>query len=185
MKDFKTFFEKESTYYIFCDMDGVLCNFDKQFEKYNDEHLNPDAFFEKYGKDAFVNVSGKAGVEFWSTMEWMPDGKELWEFIKPYNPTILSAPTKYESSKVGKLEWLKKNIQLPNYDIQTKAKKGWDDVSKIILNTDKFRYCKGSKDILIDDTAKKIDPWVKAGGVGILHTTAKNTIEKLNYFLNI
>ena len=33
--------------------------------------------------------------------------------------------------------------------------------------------------ILIDDRKKKIDQWIAAGGIGILHTDAASTIEKL------
>lgn len=33
--------------------------------------------------------------------------------------------------------------------------------------------------ILIDDRAKSIDPWVAAGGIGILHTSAESTIAEL------
>ena len=33
--------------------------------------------------------------------------------------------------------------------------------------------------ILIDDMQKNIDQWKAAGGIGILHTNAKDTIKKL------
>ena len=34
--------------------------------------------------------------------------------------------------------------------------------------------------ILIDDRAKSIDPWVDAGGIGILHTSSSSTIKELD-----
>lgn len=37
--------------------------------------------------------------------------------------------------------------------------------------------------ILIDDRAKSIDPWVAAGGIGILHTSVDDTIERLRAFI--
>ena len=40
------------------------------------------------------------------------------------------------------------------------------------------------KAVLIDDRDKNIDCWVEAGGIGILHTTADNTIKQLNDILN-
>ena len=40
------------------------------------------------------------------------------------------------------------------------------------------------KSVLIDDRQKNIDCFVEAGGIGILHTTAEDTIEKLNEILN-
>ena len=36
------------------------------------------------------------------------------------------------------------------------------------------------KAVLIDDREKNIDCWVEAGGIGILHTKADDTIAKLN-----
>lgn len=37
--------------------------------------------------------------------------------------------------------------------------------------------------ILVDDRAKSIDPWVAAGGIGILHTSVENTIAQLSEYL--
>ena len=35
-------------------------------------------------------------------MEWMPDGKELWDYIKDKQPTLLSAPSRNPASRLGK-----------------------------------------------------------------------------------
>ena len=40
------------------------------------------------------------------------------------------------------------------------------------------------KAVLIDDRQRNIDCWVEAGGIGILHKTADETIEQLNYIIN-
>lgn len=178
----KQYLENKKTllpYRIWQDMDGCLTAFDHYFRKYNSEGLSPEEFETKYGKGAIWTIIPKLGAEYWANMPWKEDGKELWDYIKKYNPTILSAPSKDDSSKIGKKMWCEKNIKLPNYDIQTKAKHGWDGTSKIVLNSDKWRYCEGPHDILIDDTAKKINAWVNAGGTGILHTSAAKTIQEL------
>jgi len=47
------------------------------------------------------------------------------------------------------------------------------------MHKDKFRFILNKGDILIDDSIKKIDPWNANGGIGILHTSASNTISKL------
>ena len=41
---------------------------------------------------------------------------------------------------------------------------------------------KGS--VLIDDRQKNIDAWIEAGGIGILHTSAANTINQLKALRN-
>ena len=52
--------------------------------------------------------------DWWVKLEWMPDGRELWDYIRVFNPYILTAPMKQEGSKEGKRAWVKKNLQLPN-----------------------------------------------------------------------
>lgn len=47
---------------------------------------------------------------------------------------------------------------------------------------DKAAYA-NSTTILVDDRAKSIDPWVAAGGIGILHTSVDDTIAQLRAFL--
>lgn len=172
------FENEDQSWRIFLDMDGCLTDFVGQFQKYANTDLTPQEYEDKHGKSAFWDISHNI-EEFWTTMPWMPDGKELFESIKHLNPTILSAPSKDPKSTSGKVKWLKDNLSLPNYNLQTKAKHGWDGSSKIILNADKFRYCSGPRDVLIDDTEKKINPWIAKGGVGILHTNTKNTLNKL------
>lgn len=47
------------------------------------------------------------------------------------------------------------------------------------ISIDKFKYA-GHNKILIDDLYKtNIIPWREHGGIGILHTSANDTIQKL------
>ena len=49
---------------------------------------------------------------FWRDLEWMPGAKKLWNFLKPYEPSIMSAYARTEpNSAKGKEEWLKKNVE--------------------------------------------------------------------------
>ena len=56
---------------IFLDMDGVIVNFRGQCEKY--ECIN--------GNKVNWEVVHQGGPEFWEEMEWLPEGKELYEWI--------------------------------------------------------------------------------------------------------
>jgi len=49
------------------------------------------------------------------------------------------------------------------------------------LSKDKQNYLK-DHDILIDDREQNIQRWVEAGGIGILHTSAENTIRQLQKY---
>lgn len=165
------------------DLDGVLCDFMKGFNALlgdDAEDISTSEYEAKHGKNSIWEVIDPHGVDFWTGLDWMPDGKKLWTYVKPYNPTILSAPSRKIESKIGKTEWLRNNIpELPNHHVQTKGKRGWDGSSKIILNSMKHLYANGPEDILIDDTPSKIEAWRSAGGTGILHTSANSSIAEL------
>lgn len=155
--------EKETQkYQIYCDMDGVLTDFDERFDFY--AGIGPREYESKYGTEKFWNLIDKAGVGFWVGMKWMPDGKQLWNYIKPYSPIILSAPSKQSESRLGKRLWVRNNI--PN--------------TKLILSkaSEKRNYS-GKYHILIDDRPSNIQQWIQDGGIGIFHTSAQNTIEQL------
>lgn len=150
---------------IFCDMDSVLTDFIGQLGKILHKDLPPDYSF---GNDPKVwKMVEEAGESFWEDMVWMSDGKELWRAISKYNPTILSAPTRHESSKIGKRAWIKR--ELP---------KG----TTLIMDSDKGKYAKKGY-VLIDDRVKNIKEWEEAGGIGILHKNAKGTIKELDRVL--
>ena len=152
---------EEQQYTIYCDMDGVLVDFDKGYEDLTG--MTTDEANAK-GKIAFWDPIHQAGAGFWIRLKWMPDGKQLWDYISSYNPTLLSAPSKEESSKIGKRVWKKNN--LPD--------------TKLILTPAKFKQkYSGENKILIDDREDNIQQWKDKGGIGILHTSAADTIKQL------
>jgi hypothetical protein len=153
--------EEETEYTIYCDMDSVLVDFDRGYQELTGmTSQQADA----NGVEAFWDPISKAGAKFWITLQWMPDGKQLWDYIKKYNPILLSAPSREESSKLGKRVWVKR--ELPGV--------------KLILKyaSQKQEYASPTS-ILIDDRQKNIDQWEAAGGIGILHTNTANTIKQL------
>lgn len=161
----KTNLEEELTpeYKIYSDMDGVITDFDSQFEKLSDG-ISPSEYEKKNGKETFWKLIRDKGVGFWVGMPWMSDGLEYWNYIEQYNPTLLSAPSKDKSSRLGKHLWVKNNI--PG--------------TKLVLAyaQDKQKYA-APNHILIDDRLSNIEQWRSQGGIGILHTSAANTIQQL------
>lgn len=167
-------FEEEQpkiNYQIFCDMDGCLCDFEARFEHFTG--LPPDEYraeiAKKYGNnkvdEIFWNLIDKQiGVRFWRGIPWMPQGKQLWDYIKPYNPILLSSPSWDDSSRIGKSLWVKDHI--PG--------------TKLI-----FRQAKNKSDfaepnaILIDDREDTIMNWKTKNGIGILFKNTDQTINEL------
>ena len=130
-------------YEIFCDMDGVLVNFeDAAVDKINKELAKPnppikkvaDKIKKELGRD-YVLVSDlernsptkskhvtsymykllEDDEDFWANLPWQPGGKQLWSYIRQFDPDILTSPMdkagKTESLS-GKLIWVEKNLGL-------------------------------------------------------------------------
>jgi len=148
-------------YKIYCDMDGVLVNFEKGYKDltgfYTKDHPDNTKFWAPIDEE---------GPRFWANLEWMPDGRVLWDYIKKYHPNILSSPSRSNTSKVGKEAWLKINI--PN------------QYSKVYFYPRHLKQLFSEPNrILIDDLPNTINEWNAKGGIGILHTSAANTIAEL------
>jgi hypothetical protein len=172
---------REKKYVIFCDMDGVLVDFDegyKQLTGVTTQHADSqgkDEFWKLY-RDSLKNKDIPER-SYWANLDWMPDGKQLWDYIKGYNPYVLTAPSvnfdipfeeryKLENneSMQGKTEWVQR---LPN-------------MRKIYFRSaGRKADFAGPNKILIDDRKDTIDKWNANGGIGILHTSAANTIKQL------
>jgi hypothetical protein len=110
----------------------------------------------------------KNNMSHWEQLPAMPGALQLWSFIAPYEPTILTGcPTSGKQQAIdGKTIW--KNRELGEHvPIIT------------CFSRDKPKHMANAGDILVDDMEKNITRWVEAGGIGILHTDASSTIAQL------
>jgi len=162
-KKIKEYTNKSTNFQIFSDLDGVIADFDKRFTDLSG--MSPNQYEQKYGIEQFWNfIDNEIGVRFWVGIPWMQDGKQLWEYIKKYKPTLLSAPSRNNESRLGKRLWVKKHIPGAKLVLASRA--------------NKQDYAKPNA-ILIDDRPDTIIEWENKGGIGILHKSAEETIQKL------
>jgi hypothetical protein len=180
---FSAFLESAGAVRIFCDLDGVLVDFDRGFAELpeNAEGLLPSEFEEQNGKNSIWPILDKHGSEYWSELYWKSDGRELWDYLEEYKPTILSSPSRSTDSILGKTKWVKLNLKINDKPVTKKA--DYTGNERLILMQQKHLFATGPKDILIDDTQSKIDKWTEAGGTGILHNDATDTIKVLEKIL--
>jgi hypothetical protein len=149
-----------SKYKIYCDMDGVLVDFDKGYFKLTGHKLDG----EHRSDDHFWDPINAAGYDFWINLEWSNDGKRLWSYIEKYKPELLSAPSRQNDSRIAKHDWVKK--ELPGTHLILRSAKHKKDFA-----------CPNC--ILIDDRIDNIQGWRDAGGIGIHHVSTKHTIDQL------
>lgn len=154
-------------YQLYCDMDGVLTDFEKRFvdmlrqegPKYYSKEViaqvtRPKHFEKLEGQDEFWNfIDNHIGLEFWTGMEWMPNGRELWNFIQPYSPIILTSPSRQNTSRLGKRLWIKEHIT-PAPPVEFRFGEAKSDFAN-------------EKAILIDDRPSNLEAFAAKGGIAL------------------
>jgi len=154
-------------YQIYCDMDGVLTDFERRFVEmlrqegpkyYSKEVINqvtrPKHFEALEGQEEFWNfIDNHIGLEFWSGMEWMPNGRELWNFIQPYGPKLLTSPSRDNTSRLGKRLWVKENL-VPAPEVLFR----FGDAKSDFANENA---------ILIDDKPSNLVAFASKGGIAL------------------
>lgn len=162
---------------VYIDLDGVLINWRGGFEKISGG-ISSDDYELKYGKISSMELVKKYGVNWWATLEWLPGGKELWNYVKDnfLNVKILTAsgrPGKASSmAKKGKRIWMNKNLPEVNLN----------DIIIVGSAKEKSNYSNPG-DILIDDTPSNINDWTNKGGIGVLHENPEKTMRELGEYI--
>ena len=169
MKQYKKFYReaKGDLPRIYCDMDGVLCDFVLAAKMATGQNW----LGLRSGQDW---DSIKKIKNFWSTMPWTSDGRRLWNFIKKHQPHILSAYSIEDPNCIpGKRRWLKSNLGYTQ-----------NSMINIVRRREKknFAMNKRRPAILIDDYPKNISDFKAAGGIGIIHSNTQTTISQLKRF---
>jgi len=172
--------KENQEYQIYCDMDGVLVDFEQGAVDYITEKIKAGEAedLRKAIKREYITKGDLSGVgknkdvrdymykqlkdaaDFWENLPWTHNGPKLWVAIASYNPNILTTPMGY-GSEIGKQAWIDKNL--------------YPAPKKVFMSHDKYQWANNSS-ILIDDWEKNTIPWADHGGVALLYED--NNIEK-------
>ena len=161
--------EDEEEYKIYVDMDGVVADFDKRFTDLSG--MSPSDYESKNGKNAFWDfIDVKHKLAFWVGIQPMSDAQSLMDYVSKHNYEMLTAPSIRKESLMGKGLWIRNWTNKGLFPSKPKVN------YKPAKNKHHFA---APNHILIDDKPSTIDSWNAAGGIGILHTSAGNTISQL------
>ena len=146
---------------LFLDCDGVLADFVKGATKLLG--MPPSEFEDKYGEAEMWNRI-EASKDFFGNLEPLPDSYELFDAVKHLDPIILTGRPRGVWAERQKLKFRDK------YYPGTKM--------IVCRSRDKIKYAKAG-DVIVDDWKKYQHLWVNGGGIWVMHTSAKDSINQL------
>lgn len=157
---------------IYFDMDGVLADFDRGVR----ELCGMEAFDQGGRSPAENDIMWDAIRKvdhFYDRLELMPGAKEMFDAVYGVYGDRCEILTGIPKEKRGivtaaedKISWMKRILS--------------DKVKvNICYRAEKIDRCTGPETVLIDDLKKNIDEWQEAGGTGILHVSAKETMKEM------
>ena len=149
---------------IYCDMDGVVADFTTYTTNLLG-HAFSDDDWDSLPVDVFLQLPP------------MADAHILWNYIKQFDPFMLTAVPRESRGPVAKrawkdkTRWMKKHFRLPS------------ERMRIVLRKNKKNFAKDGRDgrpnLLIDDHLGNVREFKAAGGIGVHHIDARTTITKL------
>lgn len=148
------------------DLDGVLADFDAKVEEIFGTSIDNIPKNKLWSK---ISYYSKNVEPFFETLPMMNDAKKLVDFVdqnfKKWFILTASGYTPKDAAEQKK-RWVAKAIS-PRVDV-------------VVVRKSNEKADHAHEDaILIDDRKKSIDPWRAAGGMGILHVTADQTVREL------
>ncbi len=190
-------------YKIFCDLDGVLVDFDSGVKSLFNGR-SPD---ELPVRTMWGRISSTQN--FYANLPWTADGQTLWnELVQlPSPPDILTGVPRNHQSRAEKFAWCQRELisvaaatlDLANGDAATaslkvnhvdmagkkstheavsgRKRKGYINV---ITCWSRNKHCESKKNhVLIDDRVSLREAWEEKGGIFVHHTSTERTLEVL------
>jgi len=154
---------------IYCDLDGVLAGCMEHLAVITGvSQLEFTTRIGVYGQSQFDNWFWKHVADNKTFFRDLPlINKELWDGIKKYNPTILTAIPKahrnIHEAAGHKKEWVAKHL-------------GSEVPIITCIREHKRIFCQGPDSILLDDNERNIQEWNQAGGIGIFFSNTEKAL---------
>ena len=155
---------------LYLDADGVICGFDQHVQKIFGKKV--EDFQPKGSLWAALTHHDTHVEKFFRNLPKIDDADVLVDFVTAHFKSVkILTACGYtpKDAKEQKIAWFAEHYPQIECIVVTKS-------------PDKAAYASPTT-VLIDDRSKSIDPWMAAGGIGILHRSADETIETLGRLL--
>lgn len=173
-----------SQYKIYCDLDGVLCDFDAGVRRISNGR-SPDEIQFGHMWSMVQNATN-----FYEYLPWMSDGRELWNALVPLDPDILTGVPRHYGARRDKAAWCRRELGVPinHVDIagyqrtHTVVGNGQrkEGVVNVITCWSRNKHLEsGTRTVLIDDRESLARDWEMRGGIFVHHTSTKTTLKQL------
>ena len=116
--------DNNNNYRIYCDLDGVLCDFDAGVRSLS-RGVAADNLPTKY----MWSLISKAD-RFYERLPWTPDGQKLWEELRPLQPNILTGVSRGKTCPDEKATWCRRELGVETNHVCKAARFNRHDVVK-------------------------------------------------------
>jgi hypothetical protein len=169
---------------VFCDLDGVLVDFEKGIRRLFPDEPHHTFSIEKMHRSTMWARAAKTN-SFFEHLAWAPGGKQLWDAIQHLEPDILTGCPAYRDSRTEKFKWCQRELGLDQQDLlhvdmaghfyghrNVNGVRRSQQATHIITCWSYNKYHEsGPGAVLIDDRISLKAAWEKAGGIFIFHRT--------------
>jgi hypothetical protein len=151
-----------TSWQVFCDLDGVLADFDRGVVERTG--VKPRQFSRRH--KMWKCLAPPHTSDFFGSLPLMKGASQLWTFLRPLSPAILTGAPSGDWAAPQKKKWCVDRLSLPAERVL------------VVDACDKALFSQPGA-VLIDDYEKHRAPWEARGGIFIHYRSAMESIALL------